>query len=95
MDDSNFLGKNERARIQAYQKICSELKLPQYQYDSNAWRHAAVEKRPVESDLFDRYWAKPHFQDSPWYRFQLAVVAHRDLALRTLSPLFAQAGFHV
>ena len=94
MDESYFLGKDERARIKAYQKICSELKLPQYHYDSNAWRYAAVDKRTFEADLFDRYWAKPYFKDSPWYQFQLAVVAHRDLALRTFSPLFTQAGFH-
>jgi hypothetical protein len=47
----------------------------------------------LESDLFDRYWAKPHFKDSPWHRFQLAVMAHRDLALKTVSPLFVKAGF--
>jgi len=49
--------------------------------------------REVELDHFDKYWAGDNFFESDWYKFQLAVNAHRDDALDKLRPLYAQVGF--
>lgn len=88
MDETYFWGQDEKARIKAYKKICGELDMKKYKYDSKAWRHDAVEKRTFEIDLFDRYWAKKKFKGSHWHLFQEAVKAHRDLALNKFKPLF-------
>jgi hypothetical protein len=91
MDDSYFLGPDDKARIKAYGKICNELNLMKYQYHSNTWRYDAVEKKDMEFDLFDKYWAKNHFLESDWYKFQKAVITHRDYALDKFMPLFEKA----
>jgi hypothetical protein len=91
MDDSYFLGPDDKARIKAYRKICNELKLKKYQYHSNTWRYDAVEKKEMELDLFDKYWAKNNFLESDWYKFQKAVITHRDYALDKFMPLFEKA----
>lgn len=88
MDETYFWGQYEKARIKAYKKICGELDMKKYKYDSKAWRHNAIEKRTFEIDLFDRYWAKKKFKGSHWHLFQEAVKAHRDLALKKFKPLF-------
>lgn len=93
MDESYWIGSDSRARITAYQKICKELRFEKYQYDSNQWRYAAVEKRELELDHFDKYWAKENFLESDWYRFQNAVNAHREDALDRFHHLYEQAGF--
>ena len=93
MDESYLIGSDSRARITAYQKICEDLSLDKYQYDSNQWRYAAVEKRELELDHFDKYWAKENFLESDWYRFQNAVNAHRDDALDRFHHLYEQVGF--
>lgn len=95
MDESYFWGADEKARIEAYKKICPELGQEKYRYDSNAWRYEAVEKRPLEEDLFDRYWARNKFEGSRWHLFQNAVKAHRDLALDNFRPLFEKAGLSI
>ena len=93
MDESYWIGADSRARIASYEKICEELSLEKYEYDSKQWRYAAVEKREIELDHFDKYWARDNFLQSDWYKFQLAVNAHRDDALDKLHPLYAQDGF--
>jgi len=93
MDESYWIGSDSEARITAYQKICEELSSDEYQYDSNKWRHAAVKKRELELDHFDKYWAKENFLESDWYRFQKAVNAHREDALDRFHHLYEQAGF--
>ena len=95
MDESYWIGSDSRARISAYQKISEELSLDEYQYDSNQWRYAAVAKREVELDHFDKYWAKENFFESDWYKFQMAVKAHRDDALDKFHHLYEQVGFVV
>lgn len=95
MDESYWIGSDSKARISAYQKICEELSLDEYQYDSNQWRYAAVAKREVELDHFDKYWAKDNFLVSDWYKFQMAVKDHRDDALDKFHQLYAQVGFVV
>jgi hypothetical protein len=62
-------------------------------YNSNQWRYAAVEKRELELDHFDKYRAKENFLGSDWYRFQNAVNAHRDDALDRFHHLYEQVGF--
>ena len=57
------------------------------------WRYAAVQKREVELDHFDKYWARDSFLESDWYKFQMAVTAHRDDALDKFHPLYEQVGF--
>ncbi len=91
MDETYLWGGDDRARKRAYVKIYEEMP----EYDEKAWRHAAVEKREFETDIFDRYWAKKGFLESDWYRFQLAVKAHRKEALLRLRPLYEQAGLPV
>ncbi len=81
----------ETVRKKAYKKLCPEMP----EYDEKAWRHQAVEKLPFETDYFDKYWAKEGFEQSHWYRFQMAIKAHRDLALDLLKPLYKQAGLPV
>jgi hypothetical protein len=95
MDETYFWGSDERIRIKAYKKICTELGVEKYQYDPKAWRYEAVEKIPLEFDLFDRYWAKKNSIDSHWYRFQEAVKAHRDLALDKFKPLFKKVKLRI
>jgi len=95
MDESYWIGSDSRARISAYQKISAELGLDEYQYDSNQWRYEAVAKREVELDHFDKYWAKDNFLVSDWYKFQMAVKAHRDDALDKFHQLYEQVGFVV
>jgi hypothetical protein len=95
MDEAYLWGSSEHARRKAYQKICPELKLDKYHYDSNAWRYGAIEKKEIELDIFDKYWGKENFLDSDWYKFQKAVEDHRDLALDRFLPFFKQAGFPV
>lgn len=92
MDETFFLGPSEMVRIKAYKKICRELDEETYGYDPKKWRHAAVEKLGLETDIFDRYWAKEDFFQSDWYHFQGAVKAHRKRALKRLKPLYAGAG---
>jgi len=92
MDESYLFGRDEKARVKAYKKICNELGLKKYRYHPNAWRYDAIEKHDFETDLFDRYWAKVTFPDSDWFRFQKAVEDHRDYALNLLEPIFHQAG---
>jgi len=90
MDETYFWGADEKARTRAYKRICRELDKKKYRYDPRAWRHDAVKKMPLETDLFDRYWARKNFHGSDWCRFQEAVKAHRDLALERFKPLFEQ-----
>jgi hypothetical protein len=92
MDDSYLFGRDEKARIKAYTKICSELRLKKYRYYPNAWRYDAVEKHAFEMDLFDRYWAKPSFPDSDWYKFEKAVEAHRNYSLDLFASLYERVG---
>ena len=56
----------------------------------NEWRDTRLKNSLLEINNDDHFIdaAKPNFKDSPWYQFQLAVVAHRDLALRTVFPYF-------
>ncbi|MCD6261998.1 MAG: hypothetical protein J7J52_03125 [Deltaproteobacteria bacterium] len=91
MDESYLLGADDRARKHAYLKIYPDMP----EYDKKAWRHAAVEKRDFEIDIFDRYWAKEGFYESHWYRFQEAVKAHRRDSLDILRPVYEQAEFPV
>jgi len=92
MDDSYLWGSDDKARIKAYKKICNELQLTKYQYHPNTWRYDAVEKKEIEFDLFDKYWAKTDFLESDWYKFQKAVITHRNYALDKFMPLFEKAG---
>jgi hypothetical protein len=62
-----------------------------YQYHPNKWRYDAIKKRAIDSDDFDKYWAKDHFHESDWYKFQKAVEAHRNYALDKFSALYEQA----
>lgn len=91
MDDSYLWGSDDKARIKAYKKICNELQLTKYQYHPNTWRYNAVEKKEIEFDLFDKYWAKNDFLESDWFKFQKAVITHRDYALDKFMPLFEKA----
>ena len=93
MDESYWFGSDDKARIGSYKKLCEELSLEKYQYDPNKWRYAAVEKRDVEFDYFDKYWAKENFHESDWLKFQNAVKAHRDYALDKFHTLYEQVGF--
>jgi hypothetical protein len=89
MEESFLLIFNSDVRKRAYGKLCEE-GIPSY--DPEAWRRAALDKRELEIDLFDRYWAKEGFDDSAWFQFQRAVDAHRRDALAILRPLFEKAG---
>lgn len=91
MDDSYLWGSDDKARIKAYKKICNELQLTKYQYHPNTWRYDAVEKKEIEFDLFDKYWVKNDFLESDWFKFQKAVITHRDYALDKFMPLFEKA----
>ena len=95
MDESYLWGPSEKARRMVYKKICPELQLEKYAYDQNEWRYAAVEKKELETDIFDKYWGKGNFLDSDWYKFQKAVEDHKDLSLSKFRPLFEQAGYAV
>ena len=92
MKESYWIGSDSRARIAAYQKICEELSSEKYEYDSKKWRYAAVSKREDEHDNFDKYWARDNFLESDWYKFQMAVNAHREDALDKLHPLYVKVG---
>ncbi|WP_456473556.1 DUF6765 family protein [Desulfolithobacter sp.] len=94
MDETYLLGADDRARKKAYRKICDDMP----DYDEKQWRYAAVEKREFEIDLFDRYWARggrEEFEESDWYRFQQAVIAHREDALERLRSLYEGEDFPV
>ncbi len=91
MDESYLFGSDERARIKAYRGIINDIP----EYDKNKWRYEAVEKRPFETDLFDRYWAKDEFRESRWCKFQEAVQEHRELALTRLKPIYKEAGLQI
>lgn len=91
MDESYWLGSDDRARIKAYRNICKDIP----EYEKNKWRYGAVEKRAFEMDLFDRYWGKKNFLDSPWFKFQEAVKEHRELGLRRLKPAYKKAGLQI
>jgi hypothetical protein len=93
MDESYLLGSDDKARIKVYKKMCEELNLKKYQYDPKKWRHAAVAKRDVELDDFDRYWANDDFHESEWYKFQNAVIKHREYALDKFRNLYEKVGF--
>ncbi len=95
MDETYLWGPSEKSRRKVFQRICPELKLRDFSYDSKQWRHAAVEKRELEADIFDRYWAKDGFLDSDWYKFQKAVEEHKLTALVKFRPFFERAGFAV
>ena len=92
MDDSYWLASDDKARIEAYKKICAELRFKKYRYDPKKWRYDAVNKRDFEADLFDKYWAKERFFESDWYKFQKAVEAHRDYALENFRTFYDVAG---
>lgn len=81
-----------KARLKAYSDICPELGMTQFQYDEDAWRHSAIEKKKFELDIFDRYWARESFETSHWYKFQMAVIEHREVAMKQISPLFKRVG---
>ena len=91
MDESYLLGGDDRARKRAYRRICPEIP----DYEKNAWRHQAIDKKELETDLFDRYWAKEDFYTSSWYLFLQAVKKHREVALARLRPLYEEAGLPV
>ncbi len=63
-----------------------------YDYDPNRWRHAAIEKKEMALDIFDRYWGKHTFFDSDWYKFQEAVKDHRRCAMERLRPIYHSLG---
>jgi hypothetical protein len=65
-----------------------ELDRKKYRYDPKKWRHDAVDKEPLETDIFDRYWAKNNFSKSSWFLFQQAVKAHKEKALTIFKPLY-------
>ncbi len=75
---------HQKARIKAYQSICPDMP----EYDKDKWRHDALYKDTTELDIFDRYWGKDNFFDSPWYRFQEAAKEHHDVSMGILEPLF-------
>jgi hypothetical protein len=90
MNTSSILGSifnsSQKARIKAYNAICDDIPA----YDENEWRRAALEKREMEVDLFDRYWARAHYPDSHWHRFQEAIREHYLLSLEHLAPLYEE-----
>ncbi len=88
MNESYLFGSDERARLTAYNSICIDIP----KYDQKKWRHDAVEKLELETDLFDRYWAKENFYESPWYKFQKAIKEHYELSLNMLKPIYKEAG---
>jgi hypothetical protein len=88
MNESYLFGSDERARRTAYNSICIDIP----KYDQKKWRHDAVEKLILETDLFDRYWAKENFYESPWYKFQKAIEEHYELSLNMLKPIYKEAG---
>ena len=92
MDEPYWLGPDDKARIKTYKKVCGELNIKGYQYDPKKWRYAAVAKRDVEFDDFDRYWADDDFLESDWYKFQSAVINHKKYALDKFMNLYEQAG---
>jgi len=75
---------SQNDRIEAYRRICSAIP----DYDSEGWRHEAVEKDELELDVFDKYWGKENFRQSNWYKFQEAARDHHDAAMKILGPLF-------
>jgi hypothetical protein len=93
MEKSYWFGASEDARISAYKKLCSELRLKKYRYHPKKWKRAAIRKKPLEMDLFDKYWARSDFTDSDWYRFQSAVAAHRDFALDRFQRYYQRIQF--
>lgn len=75
---------HQKTRIKAYQDICRDMP----EYDKDKWRHDALRKDATELDIFDRYWGKDDFFDTPWYRFQEAAKEHHDVSMGILDPLF-------
>lgn len=92
MKESYWFGSDSKARIESYRKICRELDSKDYQYDPKKWRYAALKKEEVEFDLFDKYWAKDGFEDSDWFKFQKAVINHREYALNKFYDLYDKVG---
>ncbi len=88
MNTRSFLGplfnSSQKARIIAYRGICIDI--PDYEKD--LWRHTAVKKDTGELDLFDRYWGKDNFWDSPWYKLQRAAKEHHDVSMNILADLY-------
>ena len=80
----SILHTSQKERIEAYQAICPEIP----EYDGDEWRHGAVVKDPLETDLFDRYWAKENFEDSHWFKFQEAAKEHHQVSMKILGKLF-------
>ena len=86
------LGGAGDARVAAYKEICPDLSEERYDYDLNRWRHAAIEKKEMELDIFDCYWGKQSFFDSDWYKFQEAVKDHRRCAMERIKPIYHALG---
>ncbi len=77
---------DQKERIAAYEKIVRHIP----EYDEKKWRHDALEKRDLELDIFDKYWAKEGFFESNWYKFQEAAKAHVAASRKQLAHLYGK-----
>lgn len=96
-----FKGKdmNSKLRIKQYQEIAPDLP----EYDPETWFSDAVEVDVVglpdkwhhyvlnKLHAFDdHYYKKTGFEQSHWYRFQVAVKEHQETVAKICAPIFAQ-----
>lgn len=80
---------NKKARLKAYKSICADIR--EYEYDKEEWLWKAIKEVKLETDPFDRYWAKDNFKESRWYKFQEAIRQHYELSLYMLKPIYEKA----
>jgi len=85
--DLDPLDLAKKARLKAYKSICADIR----EYDEKEWRWKAIKEVKLETDRFDRYWAKDNFKESRWYKFQEAIRQHYELSLDMLKPINEKA----
>lgn len=88
-DDNNQLIKN---RVKQYKKLINNIK----DYDEDEWINEAIEEKQSDTPLPDSpyiptYAWKANYENSDWYKFQLAVKDHQKTVVdNILKPIFAK-----
>jgi hypothetical protein len=93
-----FIIKN--TRLNAYKKICPELKLKKYEYNEKDWFKEAVQKNTgfwgfSERNVFDKYQEGKNFKDSNWYKFQKAVEKHLKYCKKKFEVIYNKHKFEM
>jgi hypothetical protein len=85
-DNNNLLSSK---RIKQYKKLIRNMK----DYDKYEWLNQAIEeKQPAPDSPFDPHYVwKANYENSDWYKFQLAVKDHQKTVVEDiLKPIFAR-----